>query len=80
MFVRMVTKQKKPAAKKSTGKIKFNFVFLESEREALTNFQAKCKRAGRLFNQSEVLRAGIYALRKLTKDQLEDVANEVPQL
>jgi hypothetical protein len=59
---------------------KFDLVYLKSEKKMVMKFQAECKRSTRLFNQSEVIRAGIYALEELTPEQLKKVAESVPQL
>jgi hypothetical protein len=59
---------------------KFNLKYLKSEQEKAIKFQAQLRRPHRLFNQSEVLRAGIYALEELTPEQLKKVADSVPQL
>ncbi len=60
--------------------VRHNLVILASEQEKILEFQSKCRRPHRLFNQSEVLRAGLYALAVLTPDQLKEVTDSVPQL
>jgi hypothetical protein len=60
--------------------VRLNLSVLPSEQDKIVEFQGKCKRPHRLFNQSEVLRAGLYALTILDSDQLKEVADSVPQL
>jgi hypothetical protein len=72
--------KRKELSPPSTEKVKLNLSVLASEQEKIVEFQGKCKRPHRLFNQSEVLRAGLYALEILDPDQLKEVAESVPQL
>lgn len=64
----------------SRENVRHNLLVLASEQDKIVEFQAKCRRSNRLFNQSEVLRAGLYALAILDSDQLQEVADSVPQL
>ena len=77
--------KKKDAKRKESppppsGNVRHNLQVLPSEQEKIVELQGKCRRPRRLFNQSEVLRAGIYALAILDPDQLEEVVDSVPQL
>jgi len=60
--------------------VRHNVLVLDAEQEKIVQFQGKCRRPRRAFNQCEVIRAGIYALEELTPEQLKKVVDSVPQL
>lgn len=59
---------------------RLNLVVLESEQKMIVEHQKVYQRPRRLFNQSEVLRAGLYALAILNSKQRKKVIDSVPQL
>jgi hypothetical protein len=60
--------------------VRFNLNVLASERARMKQLQKRCERENRLCNLSEILRAGIGALEKLTDDELEEVIGNLKQL
>lgn len=72
--------EKQTESSPSDDTVRLNLVILESEQDKIVEFQGKFRRPQRLFNKSEVLRAGIYALTILNAKQLKEVSDSVPQL
>lgn len=59
---------------------RFNLILLNSERIRMKALQTKCTRDYKVLNLSEILRAGIGALERLSEQQLIEVVENVKQL
>ncbi len=59
---------------------RFNLIILRSERLRMVKLQMKCFRKHRVCNLSEVLRAGIAAMEKLSDSEIETIIEELEEL
>lgn len=59
---------------------RFNLNILRSERMRMVKLQTKCSRERRVCNLSEVLRAGIAAMEKLSESEVEKIIKELEDL
>lgn len=59
---------------------RFNLKMLSSERLRMVKLQGKCFRKRRVCNLSEILRAGIAAMEKLSPTEIEMIIDELEEL
>lgn len=59
---------------------RFNLLILSSERIRMVKLQSKCFRKHRVCNLSEILRAGIAAMEKLSESEIETIIEELEEL
>lgn len=59
---------------------RFNLLLLSSERLRMVKLQNKCFRKHRVCNLSEILRAGIAAMEKLSESEIETIIEDLDEL
>lgn len=61
--------------------VRDNFTLLPEERSLIEDLELRFGReCGLLLNKSEVVRAGLYALQRLSAKDLEEVGEQVPRM
>jgi hypothetical protein len=60
--------------------VRFNLNILHSERMRMVKLQAKCFREHRVCNLSEILRAGIAAMEKLSETEINEIITNLKEL